>query len=371
MSSRLFLSYLVRTLYFLSCCIIIDADGVEAFKNVYNILTPCILDTPFLNGRNLTLKYPNDAEEHYKTLLHITSAYRNFPPHKYKEYKGPWIENYFISTFLPEPLSYFHGLFPLFIQWVDIHVNSITRNHNSQIPSMSNLMNEMEHSLRSDVIYFTVSQDDEGLFELIEKFPNILIFSAGGYGHIPIPLIKGNIDYIPMNYPAQYTVGFYGGTLHSSKRLQIFKELSNITYYYNISHKFKQSQHWISDISHTLFNFAPRGYGRTSFRVAEIIQIGRLPIYIYSDIPWVPYRDTSIDYNNFGYVCNVNDLDETVKKMLNCTPVEVQRMLHRVKDVREYYTYEGVMKQIKLFLQDPLGPAGGYLRCNRVPDTRN
>ena len=32
------------------------------------------------------------------------------------------------------------------------------------------------------------------------------------------------------------------------------------------------------------------------------------------------------------------------------------------------YTYAGVIGQIEKFLRDPLGPAGGELRCVRVPD---
>eukprot|EP01035_Chromulina_nebulosa_P017912 gene17912-23532_t len=41
----------------------------------------------------------------------------------------------------------------------------------------------------------------------------------------------------------------------------------------------------------TKFNLAPRGYGRSSFRFAESIQMGRVPIFLYDDIPWVPYQD--------------------------------------------------------------------------------
>ena len=42
----------------------------------------------------------------------------------------------------------------------------------------------------------------------------------------------------------------------------------------------------------TMFNLAPIGMGRASFRLAEIIQLGRIPVYLYEDFPWSPYEDS-------------------------------------------------------------------------------
>jgi hypothetical protein len=39
-----------------------------------------------------------------------------------------------------------------------------------------------------------------------------------------------------------------------------------------------------------MFNLAPIGMGRASFRLAEIVQIGRIPVYLYEDFPWSPYE---------------------------------------------------------------------------------
>ena len=50
---------------------------------------------------------------------------------------------------------------------------------------------------------------------------------------------------------------------------------------------------YIKTLSNGKFNFAPRGFGRQSFRFSEIIQLGRIPIYVYDDIPWIPYEGTT------------------------------------------------------------------------------
>jgi hypothetical protein len=55
--------------------------------------------------------------------------------------------------------------------------------------------------------------------------------------------------------------------------------------------KINPSNEWEHDISRSKFNLAPRGFGRTSYRLAEIIQIGRIPVYLYDDISWLPYEE--------------------------------------------------------------------------------
>jgi hypothetical protein len=110
------------------------------------------------------------------------------PPHQYGGYNGPWIENVFIKHFADKPLSYFNGLIPIFIQWID----------NQLLPEgygekyLRFIGNELKRLLRPDVIYFTVSQGDIGLTFIGPENPNLLVMSAGGYGHVPFPLIKGS-----------------------------------------------------------------------------------------------------------------------------------------------------------------------------------
>ena len=46
----------------------------------------------------------------------------------------------------------------------------------------------------------------------------------------------------------------------------------------------------------------PEGFGRGTFRLAEIIQIGRVPVMLYDDIPWLPYKGSKYSVENFGLV---------------------------------------------------------------------
>jgi len=174
------------------------AISVEELANsTYAKIIPCLLGkSKVYNSRISKLKLPADAEDHYQHILEVTKPYRGHNPHEWNDYKGPWIENIFISHFINSSLSTFGGLIPLFVQWTDIHVNHF-ETKNASIPRFVDLPDNIAKLLRDDVIYFTVSQDDQGITSrLADKKPNILQFSAGGYGHIPIPLIKGELEYV-------------------------------------------------------------------------------------------------------------------------------------------------------------------------------
>lgn len=171
------------------------------------------------------LKFPDDAEEHYQDLLRRTKSYRGIYMHKNGDYVGPWIENFYIESFMNKPLSFFSGLIPLFIQWTDIHVHSFTDprevpNITYAVPDHTKMPWLISDLLRDDVIYVTLHQDDQGFYHDLAKLrPNILAISSGGFGHIPIPLIKGQFELAELPQKFEYDIGFYGTPRMSRERL--------------------------------------------------------------------------------------------------------------------------------------------------------
>ena len=49
-----------------------------------------------------------------------------------------------------------------------------------------------------------------------------------------------------------------------------------------------EGKQWRDIVKSTRFNLAPRGYGRSSFRQGELIQMGVVPVYIWDDFEWLP-----------------------------------------------------------------------------------
>jgi hypothetical protein len=102
--------------------------------------------------------------------------------------------------------------------------------------------------------------------------------------------------------------------------------------------------------------------------VAEVIQIGRVPVYLYDDHPWLPYEGTELAFSTYGLSGKMGHLGGLAKELKQLSNETFSAKLQKVKEVREHYTYAGLLRQIEKFLGDPLGPNGGHLRCTRVPD---
>ncbi len=101
--------------------------------------------------------------------------------------------------------------------------------------------------------------------------------------------------------------------------------------------------------------------------------MGRIPVFLYSDLPWIPYMGSNISVETYGFSAGLtaseNGLRDMVHALKNLTAEEYGRKLANLKEVRRHFTYEGVFRQLDEFLRDPFGPSGGHLRCTRHPNT--
>jgi hypothetical protein len=279
---------------------------------------------------------------HYWKVQNETEQFRRQSFHNYAGYSGPWIENYFIKYFITKSPQYWSGAIPLFIQWTDIAVNS---------PDLLlKLESKLQKILLPTYIYVALSQHDLGLGNITRRHPNIFSISAGGFGHMVIPLIKGEIDYVePPKSEHLFDFSFFG-TNTFFKRGHIMEVLKFAMSDLHVS-RFHIGPHkeWVNGISNSKFSFAPRGFGRSSFRLAEIIQIGRIPIYIYDDIAWAPYTNSNSSVANIGYQVHVDEVSALIKKLKNVSINEVVVRNQRIREARPMYTYEGVLQQLEFF----------------------
>ena len=94
--------------------------------------------------------------------------------------------------------------------------------------------------------YITCSQNDVGIASAGNKpdalrmsdWPNILVLSAGGYGHVPIPLLKQTESPAQKLTPAKrtYNVSYVGSVKHApcnlrEKMLGVMRQFSGTTAY--------------------------------------------------------------------------------------------------------------------------------------------
>ena len=367
------------TLFYLLCTCLISSAYKLSIDQTYSNGAKCINNyiASLPNDANRitnsgNYRYPTDATNHYREILNLTDYFvKNVPARLTSFYKGPWIENAWITKFSKFPLDSFNGLIPIFMPWNDAR-NYYNSDEGKGDPIAKSYLDGLMKLLRKDVIYITVNQPNEGLFESMKSVPdNIIVLSSGGVGHIAIPLVAKTlplsnitVDQILSADSRSYEVSFFGTIDHGRFRTNFISELKLRLKRHKASWRsyFGSSKTWEIGMGKTQYNLAPAGLGRTSFRVAEIVQLGRIPIYIYDDLPWLPYPNTDISLEKIGFV--VDNAGDLMQLITTITPSELRNKMNAVLLARDAYTLTGIMREIELFLQEPFSTTGGsHLRC--------
>jgi hypothetical protein len=117
------------------------------------------------------------------------------------------------------------------------------------------------------------------------------------------------------------------------------------------------------------FVLTPRGYGRNSYRLGEVLQMGMLPVYVYDDFVWLPYYDT-INWSTFAFVLRLNEVNDALPRIKNVTVEEARQMRMRVQRLYQtHFSPDAVMDQIFNFLE--FGFAKSDLRCAKYSSLRS
>ena len=90
---------------------------------------------------------------------------------------------------------------------------------------------------------------------------------------------------------------------------------------------------------------APRGYGRSSFRFYEILELGTVPIYIWDDIEWLAYKKI-VDHSKFAISIHVSQLDQLEEKLLAIDEKRYTEMLEEYTKIRHVFELDFMCKYI-------------------------
>jgi hypothetical protein len=330
-----------------------------------------------LSTPSLELEYPDDAIEHFNeirnAMLPWAQHHGNHKYHRYASYSGPWIENYWISHF--ETLwdevvtssngtkiclsDYFGPFIPIFVPFVDQFVNSKWHYPGGLVETLLSV-------LRPNVPYVTISQSDAGLDMLTP--PNVLVMSAGGYGHVPIPLLMQNEDLNNDLDVSNRTIDLsYVGSLKNDPRgmrRKLHKNMLAFTESSTFKYEYYYGNDWRQVMRNSRFSLVPRGFGRTAFHLMESLQMGLVPVYVHfeGDVPWVPYIEL---FQEIGYITDASSLPALITdQLLNMTWDEIHDREQRIEALRtSHFLPPGAMEQIGYFLTGEKND----LRCQALP----
>lgn len=243
-------------------------------------------------------------------------------------------------------------------------------------PSDRRLNEFLQKTLRSGVNYFTVSQHDDGLRQKGRCEPPvpILEFSCGGTGDIPLPLLcdphpitaelknrprdirasfLGQIQDSPIPYPCRdgMVAALEGRAEYLVKHVGNQSSLPDTS---RAADNAKKTARFVETLSRSIFALCPRGYGKTSFRMYEAMQLGSIPVYIY-DEPWLPYTDV-LDWNEFAVLVSVGDVNRLHDILSSHTAADIRRKQERICELYpQYFTLEAATTQMLRYVAEHRG----------------
>lgn len=204
-------------------------------------------------------------------------------------------------------------------------------------------------NLSKDLPLFTVVQHDDGI--TFNTPGNLVTFAMGGTGSIPIPLIYDNLEVFDdyKSNPKNIFCSFVGSNTHPcrAKMLRIMKTKEDVLLvcnpWTNVIQADKQ-QLFLKTTSESRFTLAPRGYGKTSFRLYEALRLNSIPVYIYDDA-WLPYQEL-LDWSKLAVLVHTDDIDQLYDRLKSITDEQISEMLDYYASIQYYFTYDGVCKYI-------------------------
>ena len=394
-----------------------------------------------------------DELRYHAWKVHAALArYRGLAMMTSNGYSGPWVENVWIDTFArPTPVNVSRGwwmqtvqaqggvegvtqlaeypaadivtllqpydfdLFypwvPLFAQWEDLYYERWNAGHAKY--HTVQLASHLAHHLLKDVQYVTVVQRQSGFLPassfLAPRFVNVLVLSAGGAGHVALPLFAQELSPLPPSpdtagapvaVPRTPSFAFLGKAHHHAARERMADAFKVV----GPAHKWQEGvdyvigyqpppaeagssprvneadpRHWKQLMGRAAFNLAPRGTGPTSFRFYEALQMGTIPVYIHDGDLWLPYKwplrhrdggnPAAIAWSDFAVIVHIEDFKPWLENEAPRLLLDLQRqdrMREIVMTLRDsHFTYAGVMAQIRDFIANP---AESRMRCHVGPE---
>jgi len=209
-----------------------------------------------------------------------------YPPY----HRGKYLEEFFCHEFrnnVPQSKRIF----------IPVHWTNCYKLFNDKpVPGLQDAIDDLDSSYN----YFIVATHDDAPRENLPE-GTVCYVAGGNQRGVPIPLVCSTIKN-PIIRKRDIFASFVGAVTHPI-RLQIAQALrSNDKYQFTLKEwhpHISQSEemNFKETMERSEFSLCPRGYGTTSYRLYEAMQLGSIPVYI-SDRFWLPWED-EINWNEF------------------------------------------------------------------------
>ena len=191
---------------------------------------------------------------------------------------------------------------------------------------------------------FTVIQNANGFDSLIiPENISLTLFAAGTdvypskYTVHPIPLLKKELRF---HEGKRNTLVSFAGTV---KGFSDYKQIRSkmVALMVEYGWKLYSGNQWEQVMGDSTFSLCPRGWGPTSFRLFESIQNGSIPIIIWDDTLFLPYK-SELEWTSFCVIIHADDIETLGDVIRKISPERIKEMQTKLSVVRNKFTYEYV-----------------------------
>jgi hypothetical protein len=273
-----------------------------------------------------------------------------YPPFK----NGLYLEEYFYNKFMKENPDCKRKYIP--VKWTNFQIESWFESKKNE---MQTVLDDWIKNNPSKNGYFTIVQYDDGA--LLNLPTNTIVYGACS-GDIPIPLIyedKRNklVNIQKKNFREKTKLCSFVGNITSNNVKPNVREIMKNTFSNNPNFVFYDSGGWTPTVNSNLqqqfinitkdskFALSPRGYGRGSFRFFECFQLGTIPIYLWNDKEWLPFKNL-INYDKLCISMHISQIDKLENKLLSITEEEYNKMFEYYNTIKYLFELEGMSNQI-------------------------
>jgi hypothetical protein len=259
--------------------------------------------------------------------------YPVYPPY----HEGLYLEDRFYELYKEKNIISNRFYIPVF--WTTCYCDNKT-----------NGLQEAISKLNQKMKYFTVAQHDDAIREILP--PDTICFNAGGNGGgIPIPLVCSPInEELKHNNERNIFCSFVGSITHPIRMALYNKLAGNPKYHFSAKqHNCTVSKDELSNFlditSRSIFSLCPRGYGRSSFRLYEVMQLGSIPVFVY-DEKWTPFED-EIDWSEFSVLVHSSEMNRIDEILSSFTEDRIKQMQNNLyKYWKNNFTMESIFEKI-------------------------
>lgn len=221
---------------------------------------------------------------------------------------------------------------PIF--WTSYYVNNGYGQHKRSIHDLQIFIDSLDKSKR----YWTIIQYDDSILNDVSGI-DLLQFNMSKQNGIMLPLLCQPHPY-KFKGGKKWFASFVGSRTHEIRDSANMLK-SNSDYY--VSFENHPIEQYCKIIYESMFTLCYRGYGANSFRIAESLQYGSIPVYISDEFilpEWV-------EFEKFGILIT-HESQYKIDEILQSVPLEnlIEKQDYLQEAYEKYFSYEANLKHI-------------------------